>query len=145
MFALTSPPQDADQLNDLFMRALCCWREMRGATVDERRGCCWVIHNRSVDPQKRWPRTYPGVIAQRYQFSSFMPGDPNSIKWPINDGSKDWMAWCEIVAMVSTGLGTDPTNGANSYENMPSSKQKPGWADAARITKTIGDTRFYKL
>lgn len=145
MSPIEVPPQNPEALTNLFMLALCCWREMRGATVDERRGCCWVIMNRAQDPGKRWPRTVPGVIAQRYQFSSFMPGDPNAIKWPMNDGSGDWKAWCEIVEMLPDGLGTDPTLGANSYENMPASKQKPGWADAARITKVIGDTRFYKL
>lgn len=117
---------------------------MRGASVEERRGCCWVILNRAADPHHRWPHTWPEVITQKYQFSSFNAGDPNAAKWPKCDGSADWKAFEEIVQMISA-LGDDPTFGANAYENLPPTAARPGWAEVGRITKVIGDTRFYKI
>jgi hypothetical protein len=135
----------AASLNETYLTALCIWREMRGASHDERVGCYWVIRNRANDEKVRWPRTMAGVVTQRYQFSSFNVTDPGATRWPLDGlGNADWVAWQEIVALVNAPPD-DPTGGANRYENLPSGATKPGWAEQGRIVKAIGGTRFYKL
>lgn len=136
---------DALSLNELYVPALCVWREMRGRGSAERLGCYWVIRNRANDKQGRgWPKSLAGVVTQRYQFSSFNVTDPN-VKFPIPDGSPDWQAWTEIIAMITGDLPPDPTGGANSYESMPDARPRPRWADPAKMTVQLGQTRFYKL
>jgi hypothetical protein len=136
---------DPSLLNDHYLTALCIWREMRGASIDERRACYWVIHNRSTDARERWPRSLAGVVTQKYQFSSFNATDANASKWPVaTPGGPDWIAWCEIIAIMDEP-DPDPTGGANAYENLPAGATMPGWADRARLVKVIGSTRYYKL
>lgn len=137
---------DAAELSETYLSALCIWREMRGRTAAERLGCYWVIRNRANDPMRRWPKSLAGVITQKRQFSSFNPDDPNAAAWPIANGSPDWLAFCEIAGMLEGELAPDPTGGANCYENLPDATPKrPAWADPAKLTKAIGDTRFYRL
>lgn len=139
---------DPAALNELYLAALCIWREMRGRGDPERLGCYWVIRNRAADPMRRWPKSLAGVVTQRFQFSSFNPTSAEAIKWPIADGSPDWRAWCDIVAsLIAWGaeLPPDPTGGANSYEACTEAQPRPRWADPAKLTKEIGETRFYKL
>lgn len=131
--------------SELYLAALCIWREMRGATPNEQLGCYWVIRNRAMDASKRWPRTYAGVVTQRYQFSSFTVGDANQVRFPIADGGADWTAWCAIWDALNAEPKPDPTRGANSYENLPDGHERPGWADPAKMTTQIGSTRFYRL
>ena len=136
---------DAGVLNDTYLSALCVWREMRGESPDARLACYWVIRNRANDPRTRWPRTYAGVVTQKYQFSSFNSADPNSAKWPdMRGNSEDYQAWVDIVELVGEP-GPDNTDGANAYEAVPDGQTKPGWAEQGRLVKVIGKTRFYKL
>lgn len=139
---------DAGQLNETYLVALCIWREMRGASVPERLGCYWVVKNRSTDKAGRgWPKSMAGVIVQPMQFSSFTVTDANATKWPRPDGTPDWQAWCDIVAMLTAAdqVPPDPTSGANSYENCGPNTPRPRWADPAKMTVQLGETRFYKL
>lgn len=131
--------------SELYLAALCIWREARSRSETEQLGCYWVIRNRANDPAKRWPRTFAGVITQRYQFSSFTVGDPNQVKFPIAEGSADWTAWCAIWDKINAEPKPDPTRGANGYECLPPGHVRPAWADPAKLTVQIGSTRFYKL
>lgn len=128
---------------DIYIRALCIWREMRGEGDQERLGCYWVISNRYTDRQKRWPQSVYGVVTERLQFSSFNAGDPNAALFP-REGTPDWQAWLEIAALCDNP-GADPTGGANAYEALPDGAPRPSWAQASKMTKQIGRTRFYKI
>jgi hypothetical protein len=103
-----------------------------------------VICNRYLDRQKRWPRTIHQVVLQPAQFSSFNAGDPNAIMFPRESNQADWQAWQEICAMCDRP-GDDPTGGANAYEAVPTGKPRPAWANASKLAKIIGNTRFYRL
>jgi hypothetical protein len=113
------------------------------------RAIFWVIQNRVSDAQGRWPKTIPGVILERLQFSSFNANDPNATRFPVPPtlptlGSPDWSAF-ELCQSAVNAPGEDPTHGANQYESLPPDATKPDWADPSKITVTIGTIRFYKL
>src|ERR1700674_3947331 len=100
-----------------WLGALCCGRESR--SCPEAMPAIWrTILNRANDSGKRWPRTIPGVITQRWQFSSFSLTDPNVARFPIPDNSPDWSAF--IAAQQAVAMSTEPDpSGANSYESLP--------------------------
>lgn len=127
------------------MGALCLWREARGLPDEALIAIWWVLFNRITDAKKRWPRTIAGVVTQHAQFSSFSQNDTNCVKYPQDDGSPDWNAWLRCLQVVmTTAMANDPTGGANHYENC-NPDQLPLWADASKLTLTIGTLRFYKL
>ena len=133
---------------DLWLAALCIWREARGTTLTAMRAIWWVIQNRANDAQNRWPKDTATVILQARQFSSFNQGSPDALfpeppKLPTLV-SPDWTAFLNCQAVVSAE-SADPTNGANFYESLPPDAPKPDWADPANLTVTIGTIRFYRL
>lgn len=132
------------QAQDVYVAALCIWREMRGESDLARLGCYWVIRNRANDARNRWPKSFYGVVTQKYQFSSFNPGDPNASLLPHEGNIPDWKAWLECATIVDAP-GDDPVAGANAYECLPDNVARPGWAMSARMVKQIGKTRFYVL
>ncbi|MDA4120223.1 MAG: cell wall hydrolase [Thaumarchaeota archaeon] len=132
------------ELNDLYLRCLCLWREARGSSLPALAAINSVITNRMNDPHNRWPKSATGVILQPLQFSSFNASDPNSTKLPDPRHPQDWVAWCNCVLVAEAPLGGDNTDGATNYESEPPDKL-PAWADPAKITTTIGPFRFYKL
>lgn len=138
------PTVTVAEAQDVFIAALCVWREMRGESAEARLACYWVIKNRATDMLRRWPRTWYGVVTEAEQFSSFNKKDPNSSLMPKKIMIADWQAWLEISAIVDSP-GADPTGGANSYEALPDGEPRPGWAAASKMVKQIGKTRFYKL
>jgi hypothetical protein len=111
-----------------------------------------VIQNRTLDPQRRWPRTVSGVIGQHLQFSSMTAkGDPNLVAWPVEpipgvDGSADWKAFLDCQTVVESPLNADPTSGAQMYESEPVDK-RPKWTKSSEsvLTLDLGNTRFYRL
>ncbi len=135
---------------DQFIAALCLWREGRSAGKAALAGIWSVLRNRVADPLHRWPRSLPGVITQRAQFSSFSAGDPNATKFPIPDSRADWQAWLDCVGVVCAPVYGDPTDGATNYESCQPG-ELPAWASDDtftpndRLTVKIGPFRFYKL
>ena len=137
-----------------WLSALCIWREARGESEAAWNGIWWVVNNRTQDPQRRWPRTVAGVIAQRAQFSSMATkGDPNLTAWPVEPtplqtAGADWNAFQAICDTVVTlpPIGTDPTGGAVYYESYPTPPDpaKMPWFAPENLTVTIGALRFYK-
>ena len=124
---------------DEFMCALCAWREARGESDEAIRGVLWVIRNRVAD--KRWPSTAAGVILQPYQFSSFLAGDPNVVRFPQPKNRAEWAAWERCVALT-LAPGDDPTHGAVGYESCPDDAE-PRWANTP--VARIGAFEFYVL
>ena len=129
---------------DQFIAALCIWREARGASMPAKAGVWHVIQNRASDAAHRWPKTLAGVVLQPFQFSSFNHNDPNAVRLPVPDSS-EWPAWLDCCAVVGATLDPDPTGGANMYHSFSAEAQYPAWADASKLTATIGPFKFYKL
>jgi Cell Wall Hydrolase len=128
---------------DRWMAALCLWREARGSTVDVMIGIWWVLQNRLSSSQ--FPKTFPQIILQPNQFSSFEASDPNATRFPISDGSEDWIAFLncqEVIDGFYPTADTDPTNGAVFYESLPTAPG--GWWATLDLTVKIGPFRFYK-
>jgi spore germination cell wall hydrolase CwlJ-like protein len=120
------------------------WREGRGESAGALTGILWVVRNRMADPAHRWPRTISQVILQPEQFSSFNPGSADA-KFPIEDGSADWLAWAKCQDVVTAPLGGDPTGGANSYTSEPPLSSPEKWDTPERLTTKIGPFYFYRV
>ncbi len=129
-----------------FLQALALYREARGESLAAKSGILAVIRNRAAQsPKFGWPPTTTGVILQPYQFSSFNANDPNAKVWPDASSPGQWQAWLDCCVVVQAPLAADPTEGANHYEALAPVAQRPDWAIPAKLTVTIGKTRFYKL
>lgn len=134
---------------DLFMVALCCWREARNQLEDGMTAVAWVIRNRSLKHQ-----TSPYFeVTKKLQFSSITaPGDTQLSIWPIEADGR-WQDALQIAQKVWAGSMVDPTDGATLYYN-PDAIEKgktitlksglvvafpKGWNAAAVIeTTTVG-------
>lgn len=137
---------------DQFMEALALYREFRGESDAAKAAGLAVIRNRASDEKRRWPRTTSEVVTQSgvtrggirvWQFSSFDPKDPNCTVFPAPSNAGQWQAWNDCCKVVLAPLA-DPTDGSTLYEALPDGVPKPNWADPAKLTVTIGKTRFYK-
>jgi N-acetylmuramoyl-L-alanine amidase len=137
-----------------FLAALTLWREARGSSKDAKVAVWHVILNRVAQAHK--PSSIQDVVLAPKQFSSWnvkarpdlgldiYQTDPNAWKFPTPSFPADWAAWLDCVGVVVNPTVTDPTGGANHYEDCPVGKL-PVWADPTKITATIGPFRFYRL
>ena len=135
---------------DQWLACLAIWREARGVSMAAKTAIWHVIQNRTLDAQRRWPRTIPGVILQHAQFSSFLQSDPNVTRFPIpptpgQDASADWLAFLDCQTVVESPLNADPVGGANMYHSFTDPAQYPSWTREAKLTATIGGISFYVL
>lgn len=119
-----------------FALALCVWREARGESARGKALVAQTIENRVVD--RRWPDTYLGVITQRWQFSAFNAGDPNSLLFP----SETDPSWGDCVAAADAVLQSVPLGTMNHYHTTGVT---PPWADATKIVAREGAHVFYTL
>lgn len=137
---------------DQWLACLCLWREARGESLPCKTAVWHVIQNRTLDQQRRWPRTISGVVAQHLQFSSMTAaGDPNLVRWPTQPtpgqaAGADWLAFLDCQTVVESPLNADPTDSANYYESFaePPDPKKYPWFDPANLTVQIGTLRFYR-
>ncbi len=109
--------------NDLFMTALCVWREARNQGDEGMRAVANVIRNRAIRNS-----TNPYYeITKKLQFSSITaPGDAQLALWPVGFDTR-WTEAQQIAADVLGGSAIDNTGGAVDYYNP----------DAIRSTKTF--------
>jgi hypothetical protein len=140
-------PQPYNELSDLVLLEIACWREARGEPFDAKRGVCHVIKNRSLSPAW-WNGHIAGslsrVILQKWQFSSFNLGDPNETKWP-EDEDPAFAECCAAAVPVYMGTDEDNTDGATSYydtsiEFPQAWGPQGGWVN----TLNVGRLRFWK-
>lgn len=100
---------------DVFMTALCAWREARNQLSDGMGAVAWVIRNRCA---KKNSSPYAIVVAPA-QFSSITsPGDPQLNLYPTESDSR----WIDAQGIASAILNApdsshDGTNGATLYYN----------------------------
>jgi N-acetylmuramoyl-L-alanine amidase len=124
-------------LLDLFLLALCVWREARGESLYGKQLVAQTIKNRVED--RRWPGSYRDVILQPWQFSSFNKNDPNVSYFPTNT-SKSWKDCVEAAYDVFEAKEVFTT--ANHYHTRAVS---PKWSDASKIVIEEGAHIFYKF
>jgi N-acetylmuramoyl-L-alanine amidase len=124
---------------DLDTAARTVFGEARGETVEGQIAVLWVIRNRVLQPCW-WGRTVTDVCLKPYQFSCWLPSDPNSKKlqvvWELRD----------LAADVFAGEHPDPTGGATHYKVTGT---KASW-DAAVAERgiepvVIGHHSFFKI
>lgn len=129
---------------DLYLWALCVWREFRGESPEAMIAGAWVMRNR-LD-RKTFGATMQDVLTREYQFSAMTAKcDPNTVLWPNQWMSKpDAAAWLRaqgIVRRVAEAQPEDdPTHGATHY--YATSIPEPSWAYEMTTTAKIGRTVF---
>ena len=136
--------------------AMCLFGEARGESALARRAIAEVILNRARNPRPAFG-SRPGatlednlrrVILQPWQFSCFLPNDPNYKKLlrPLDHESPAVWQRCLDAAReaLETREGPDTlTAGSDHY--FDDSLQPPRWADPAKQTVRIGRLQFYRL
>jgi spore germination cell wall hydrolase CwlJ-like protein len=135
--------QPYDQMSEMSLMALCCYREARGEPQDGKRGVCHVIQNRAEKPGW-WGTDIKSVILKPYQFSSFLANDPNSIIWPM-DNNPAWTQCLSAASSVMFGSDPDPTDGALYYHDSSITFPK-AWGKEEDYVKTlvVGKLSFYR-
>ena len=135
--------QPYDQMSDLSLMALCCYREARGEPADGKRGVCHVIQNR-VNKPGWWGRDIRSVILKPYQFSSFNTDDPNTNIWPM-DNNPAWTQCLSAASAILVGQDPDLTQGALYYHDSSITFPK-AWGPEVGYVKilTVGKLFFYR-
>lgn len=134
-------------VNDMYVWALCVWREARGDGHAAMLAVAWVMMNRLRDSKHRWGSTMHDVVEDRLQFSSMTAlGDPETVLWPSRERAPadlEAFADAEIICMGLAGSspGADPTGGAKWY--FSKNIEKPHWANAMILSTTVGSQEFY--
>ena len=141
---LTAPQQQGD-FYDLFLMALCVWREARGEPMEAKRAVAWVIRNRADKPSWWGGPSIASVVLHPYQFSSFNRNDPNSSKLPKPD-DPSWIASLMAAQDACDHVGPDPTSGAVDYFDKSMDADPPPWATDKSMVHCcdLGDFHFYK-
>ena len=125
---------------ELFMLALCIWREASNQSHAAKVGVGRVIGNRAAHPAW-WGRTIVEVIVHKWQFSGMTAaGDPNLIRWPTEEDP----SWADAQAAAKESLdvnSTDSTNGAVDYFTAPLTAPPAEWGPVT-ITATIDGVTF---
>ena len=128
-----------DEVPNLYLTALCCWREARGESRDGWRGVLHVIRDRALRPSW-WGNGYVGVILQPQQFSSFNHDSSQAVLIP-GDRDPVFPQILECAANVLSGDDEDLTGGATYYHTYD---VHPDWDKHLTVTATIGSHIFYK-
>ena len=140
-------PQPYNELSDLALMELACWREARGEPFDAKRGVCHVIRNRSL-VAAWWNGHIAGsvqrVVLQPWQFSSFNHGDPNATKWPADDDPA-FADCCAAALPVQLSHDPDNTDGATSYYDI-SIDWPDAWGPISEWENTlnVGRLKFWR-
>ncbi len=119
--------------------ALCVWRESRGESYAAKRGVVDVVLNRcKMSPREGFRPTVTENILKPWAFSSFMDGDPNSLKYPTASD----VSWRECAAAAQS-TEADSTGGAVFYFSRPLTQPPAAWGKVYH-TATIGGLQFYR-
>ena len=129
-----------EQLYDLFLLALCIWREARNQTLDAKLGVAYTVINR-VNHPSWWGTDIISVILKPFQFSSFNRNDPNAIKLPVMQ-DLSWVASLDAANDAINRTKPDPTNGATYYHD--NSIEPPSWVKEATFLCQIDSLLFYR-
>lgn len=124
---------------------LTCWAEARGEPLEGQVAVAWVIRNRAERP-RWWGRSLEEVCLKPFQFSCWLPSDPQSKKLadPKTLETASYKAMLTVVRDVMAGRIADPTGGADHYCTLavaPATK----WAKDRKPIRVIGNHNFYRL
>jgi len=142
---------------EIIILARLIFGEARNQSLEAMAGVGWVIKNRVNANKKYFGLSYHDVILKNdgkyWQFSSFIPTDPNFkvLIDPLSSNSKEadkqaWVITYDIASKIISDLVVDPTDGATFFHSSDLSQEKfvtqsvPG----AIFIKRIGDLLFYK-
>lgn len=149
---LNSAQQQGD-FYDLFLMALCVWREARGQSMEAKRCVAWVIRNRADKPGWWGGPSIASVVLRPWQFSSFNQHDPNACKLPL-PADPSWISSLIAAQEGFTKSTVDPSQGATHYydksldpdTNSGRADKRPVWAidGSYSLLTDIGDFHFYK-
>ena len=134
-------PGQVDILTNVFMLALCIYREARGEADDARLAVGCSIRNRVQRPGW-YGKDWFSIITKPWQFSSFNKGEVNSIVFGA-PSDKAWIRCVEIAVEVMQGA-PDPTGGATYYYDKSLDANPPKWAEEYVHTADVGAFHFYK-
>lgn len=125
--------------------ALTVWAEARGEPVAGQVGVTWVIRNRAARP-RWWGRSISEVCLKPYQFSCWLPSDPQSLrlKDPATKRLQSYKSVLAVVKDVLAGKHPDPTGGADHYCTKAVAATTK-WAKGATPIAVIGGHNFYRL
>jgi len=138
-------------MSDVDILARTIWAEARGEGVAGMEAVAAVIMNRvNADLGKDgkpdwWGEGVEGVCRKPYQFSCWLPNDPNLDKL-LSVTSKDpWFAHAiEIAKRAVKGELPDPTGGADHYCTEMVAPHT-SWTAGRTPTARIGRHLFYRL
>jgi hypothetical protein len=124
---------------------LCIWREARNQPKEVWTAIWSTILNRKDRPDQ-FGATIAEVILKPYAFSSFNPDSKDAV-FPKPLHLLDWRAWLAILLLPVPYI--DTSENACFYESvpvagLPALREKAPWFAAEKMTKQIGDVRFYR-
>lgn len=122
--------------------------EARGESDEGVAACAWVILNRvntdlhNDDKPDWWGEGIHDVCLKPYQFSCWLPNDPNRAKLHlVGPANKQFRRCVKIAAFCMAGIIPDPTDSATHYCTINS---HPKWAKGKMPNRIIGGHKFYK-
>lgn len=117
--------------------------EARGCGATGMKHVASVICNR-VSHISWWGTGFPGVCMQPYQFSCWLPGDPNLPKLlAVTESDPDFRVALSIANVAVARQLPDLTYGADSYYAL-AMRTPPAWAAKAQRTTVDGWHAFYR-
>lgn len=130
-------------MNDVDLMARTAWGEARNQGERGMQAICNVIMNRADNPTW-WGHNVKEVCLKPYQFSCWLPSDPNFAKLKaVGLEDKQYAQAYELAQLALYGGLEDLTGGATSYF-AKTMEHPPKWAEDREPCAMIGDHLFYK-
>lgn len=117
------------------------WGEARGEGYQGMQAVANVVVNRARIGGW-WGTTIETVCRKPWQFSCWLPTDPNSLKLrSVTLADTAFATAYEIARRAVAGTLADITGGATHYHEK---SIRPAWVSGATLTKSIGNHLFYR-
>lgn len=132
---------DTDPFSDLEIVAKTLYGEARGEGYEGQQAVCNVIFNRAQKPCW-WGVNPRDVCLKPYQFSCWLPSDPN--RSVIMEATAENSIYAQCLAIATNAFNStllDITGNADSYIVTGTSV---AWVKDLTPTATIGHHSFYK-
>lgn len=147
-----TPPLEAVGLRevnptDVHVMAQTVYGEARGEALEVQAAVAWVIVTRVIAARRnpgqfaRWGSVPAEVCMKRFQFSCWLPGDPNlPMLRDARAGEQVFNRALGIVALVLAGSLANPCAApATHYFNVgPGLPPAPEWATASNMSPVVG-------
>ena len=136
--------------SDINAVARTIYGEARGISWVGKIAVGWAIRNRVETDLKGdgkpdwWGEGYEAVCMMPWQFSCWLPNDPNRFAC-LNAGTGDsaFRECLAAAAAVIANIEPDPTGGATHYYN-PIGASEPKWAKGKDPSAIVGPHLFFK-